>query len=452
MSKKLQAISACILLCGILSNSSCKKKDIITEEPAATKAVPGFGNTKLPLIATEKNAEIIYTNTKNVSIYNGGYGSAIAQVNAPGKNNWFYMLTDRGPNVDGAVADSKVFPLPGFNPQIGLFRLEGDSLRKVSVINLKDKAGNLLTGLPNPAGLGGTGEKAFDVNGHLLSNDPNGIDSEGLIAMADGSFWVSDEYGPHIIHFDGNGNTIERISPFINGTGVRTIPKVFAKRRANRGMEGITITPDDKWLVGIMQSPLDNPKASGRAGKTVRILFFNTEDGTAKQYLYQMESRTNLISDITALSSTEFLVLERDGNFPLFNEPASSFKKIYKFSINEATDVSDAANSEKGLLVNGKTIEELTDNLSAAGIKPATKSLVLDIIAAFPDYAHDKPEGLALIGDMLVISNDADFGIVDDGAGDFKAKYLPWFSPVNKPDFGQVHFIKLTALSLITGF
>ena len=31
--------------------------------------------------------------------------------------------------------------------------------------------------------------------------------------MKDGSFWVSDEYGPYIIHFDSTGKMIEKISP-----------------------------------------------------------------------------------------------------------------------------------------------------------------------------------------------------------------------------------------------
>lgn len=38
-----------------------------------------------------------------------------------------------------------------------------------------------------------------------------------------------------------------------------TLPQEFSYRRANRGMEGLTITPDQKTLVGIMQSTMDLP-------------------------------------------------------------------------------------------------------------------------------------------------------------------------------------------------
>ncbi len=39
-----------------------------------------------------------------------------------------------------------------------------------------------------------------------LSNlNDYGLDSEGLAALNDGTFWVSDEYRPHIVHYDANG-------------------------------------------------------------------------------------------------------------------------------------------------------------------------------------------------------------------------------------------------------
>ena len=52
--------------------------------------------------------------------------------------------------------------------------------------------------------------------------------------------------------------------------------------------------------------------------------------GQTKQYIYRTDTTANLVSDITAISDNEFLVLERDGEFPQANNPGSSFKKIYK--------------------------------------------------------------------------------------------------------------------------
>jgi hypothetical protein len=403
------------------------------------------------LIATQRAPESTYLFGSATPLYFGGYGSAIAQVPAQGKNHLFYLMTDRGPNVDGCNG-GKVFPLPDYNPQIGVFKLEGDSLRKTGAILFKDEFGNPLSGRPSQqANLGGTGELPFAVGCMPISFDAKGIDPEGLVALADGSFWVSDEYGPHIVHFDNSGRTLERINPYGTGFGGRTIPLVFAKRRPNRGMEGLTITPDGQWLVGMMQSPLDNfiapaTRAQARNSRVLRIVFFHIATGQTKQYIYRTDASNGLVSDIAAISNTEFLILERDGEFPLAGNPASSYKRVYKINIQGASDVSDASNKLTGVLINGKTLETASGEPAFAALQPVTKSLALDIIARFPNYAHDKPEGLALIGDVLAISNDDDFGIVDDGAGSYISKYLPFYNPQQVVDRGVTIFVKLSDL------
>lgn len=134
----------------------------------------------------------------------------------------------------------------------------------------------------------------------------------------DGTFWISDGYGPHLVHFDATGKTIERINPFGTGTGGRTLPLVLARRRPNRGMEGLTLTPDGKTLVGRVQSPLYNPSAAAVAGSTVlRIVTFDLASGATKQLVYLMENAALTgCSEIAALTSTTFLALERTGPTP----------------------------------------------------------------------------------------------------------------------------------------
>ena len=435
--------------------SSCKKP--INEYPTTESSVaehPGFGNDNLPLIATQRPPDILFTNKAGFHVFNGGYGSGLAVDPSPGHNHLFYYLTDRGPNVAGF--GGLYFVVPDFNPQIGVFKLEGDSLRKVRVIHLKNPNGQFITGLPNPANQNPTGEVAFDANGNQIPPDPFGLDTEGLTAMADGTFWISDEYGPHITHFDSKGNQLERISPFENGTHNRQIPKVFIRRRANRGMEGLASTPDGKWLVGSMQSPLDNPDSpsatrdKARNSRVNRLLFFNIETGVTKQFMYRTTNPGNFISDIVAVSNTEFLVLERDGNFPLAGNPASSFKRVYRINVSGASDVSDPTNSATGILINGKTLEiAAADNEPGfTALKAVDKSLAVDLIAAFPNFPHDKTEGLALIGkDLIAVSNDDDFGVVDDGAGSFIPKYLPLFNPTKVIDHGVTYFVKIPSAS-----
>ena len=434
----------------IVTVASCKKELI---NSIGAEEVSNAQSDKYPEKAVEQDPVVLFTNPAGYKVYNGGYGSSMAVVPASDARNTtsFYYMTDRGPNV-GRPSGGNYFPLPDFNPQIGIFKLAGDKLIKTGVINFKAKNGELITGIPNPAGQNPTGEIPYDASGNVLPFDANGLDPEGLAVAKDGSFWVSDEYGPHIVHFDRFGNTIERISPFQNGTNNREIPKVFINRRPNRGMEGLAITANGKYLLGAMQSPLDNPalpttdRDKARNSRANRLLLFDIATGKTKQFVYRTEIAGNYISEIIALNNTDFMVLERDSNFPLRDNPSSSFKRVYRISIKGATDVSDADNSSAGKLFNGKTLEVAAyDNDAAfAAIKPVSKSLVVDIIDKVPTYPHDKAEGIALINNhLLAVCNDDDFGVIDDGTGNYIAKYLPFYSPDNVIDFGETYFINI---------
>src|SRR5262249_41016164 len=369
----------------------------------------------------------------------------------------------------------KAFAIPTFTPQIGKFQLANGQLIKTGTITLKDAAGNPLNGLPNKVGFGSTGEVAIDANGNFIdtSHNVNGIDSEGLVALADGTFWVSDEYGPLLTHFDATGKIIEQVTPFGPNAQGHQLPGVLGKRRVNRGMEGLTVTPDGKTLVGIMQSPLINDITQGQTSSTaaLRIVTYSLDPaalGQTKQYLYLLDDPATLggsVSEITAIDSTTFLVDERDGAFPGDPAGASKQKRIYQISIAGATDVGvagiagDTLDPSKGLLIGGTTtVENYVRNLNtqpalallqAHGINPATKTLKLDLLTDIGDaskvYAHDKVEGLALIngGRTLVLSNDDDFGVVNGATpGSIATKTIPTL-PGTPADFTQFLFIDL---------
>ncbi|MEW7278090.1 esterase-like activity of phytase family protein [Aquimarina sp. 2201CG1-2-11] len=173
----------------------------------------------------------------DVEIRNGGYGSAATAH--PQRKGEFYAITDRGPNTD--FLGGKKFPVANYTPRIGHFAvLANGNIALKKEILLKNPNGIPITGLPNPEGKGATGEIPYDIDGNQLPFDDFGLDSEGLVALKDGTFWVSDEYGPHIVHYSALGVELERISPIgVNKeNGGRKIPAVFANRRPNRDMEG----------------------------------------------------------------------------------------------------------------------------------------------------------------------------------------------------------------------
>lgn len=425
-----------VLICSValaVSFSSCKKDRNGT-----------MAQTSYPDMAEASDPALLFQASNGVKVYNGGFGSAVAAD--PNDPNVFYLLTDRGPNAEGPTSDIKIFGKADFVPQIGKFRLKEGKLVLEQTIEFKNAAGQKLNGLPNPTGQGSTGETAIDLDGKTLNPSIDGIDSEGLVRASDGSFWISDEYGPHLLHVDASGRTIERINPFGNGTGGRSIPAVFAKRKANRGMEGLTITPDGKTLVGIMQSPMSNPSGAAVSNSVVlRILTFDIATAATKQYVYMMDNPSLTgVSEIVAVNATTFLTLERDGGYGGVATSAATFKKVFKIDLSVATDISDPANGVKGKLFGGKTVEELKDqaNLSAAGIVPVSKSLVLDLLKDLPGiYPHDKAEGLALInGNILVISNDDDFGVIPGPNGTFAQKILPATKSVDR---NRLYFVKV---------
>jgi hypothetical protein len=361
------------------------------------------------------------TTWKGVAVRHGGFGSDLAVD--PHEPDCFYLLADRGPNFDTSRKDEKGFAVPGFAPRIGRFRREGGRLRCVGVTELKNAEGRPLSGLPHPPGPDSTGEAAVDLGGAPLPLDPDGVDSEGLVALADGTFWVADEYGPYLLHFDAAGRLLERVGP---GTRPRGLPAVLAMRRPNRGMEGLTLLPDGCTLVGILQSALDNPSAEVRRQSTVsRLVTFDTHTGTTREFLYLQEEPEASNSAVCALTDTRLLVIEHDALLPGAAERPSRLKRVFHVDLREATDVSDPGDHVRGRSVGGRTLEQCTEaELRGAGIRPAAKSPVVDLLSL--GYPHDKPEGLAVLADgALAIVNDDDFGIVGDGAGGILPKRLP---------------------------
>ncbi|WP_201589786.1 esterase-like activity of phytase family protein [Psychrobacter pulmonis] len=386
---------------------------------------------------------------QELKIRGGGYGSDAAAH--PTNANQFYALTDRGPNADfdGIAGKGKQFLVPNYTPSIGLFELQADSkIIKVKEIILKDKNGNPISGLPNPKAFGGTNEVPYNVHGQPMTVNPqlpfdavsnpiktdiNGLDPEGLAALQDGSFWVSDEYGPHLVHYDGNGVEIERINAFANDERNNVmvegkpilLPTEFTKRRANRGMEALTITPDQMTLVGIMESSMDNPDKSGRLSSLVRMVTINLVSGQIAQYLYRLDNAAHVTSGIVALNDHEFYLIEHDRKFPLQDKSAQ--KLIYKIDIAHATDIETILNDGSvrqdetvGLTVNGQTLEQLIaideenwQMLENINITPVKKTLVVDVLASL-EYPHDKLEGLWLRQDgSLGLLNDDDFAMTD---------------------------------------
>lgn len=394
-----------------------------------------------------------------VTVQGSAFGSAFTPV--PGSKDEFYGMTDRGPNVDGKGKNEKLSVIPDFTPAIAKFKLVGNKAVLESTITLKNPAGQPFNGLVDSSAP--TGETIKDLNGNVLPPTDHGIDSEGLVALADGTFWVSDEYGPFLVHFDAKGTELERLAP---GRG---LPKEISARTPNQGMEGLTVTPDGSTLVGIVQSGLNLPGvASAREVPMTRIVTVDLKTRAVKEFAYPLEDPKEklAVSEITALSNTTFVVDERDGN-----KAPKSNKKLWTIDISGATDIGPQAqvpgatyDADKGLLVDGKPLEAYVgavptaDGVAAlkkAGITPVAKKSNLDLSALLATlnadgkfFGHDKVEGVATVdgGKTLYIANDSDFGL--EGANGeqppftLKAKTLP----NGVQDSGEILLVDTTKL------
>jgi hypothetical protein len=232
------------------------------------------------------------------------------------------------------------------------------------------------------------------------------------------SVFISDEYGPYIYQF--NRLTGVRVRSFqlpstfyvsnLSPIGNNEISGNTSGRTANKGMEGLAITPDGKTLVGIMQDPLiQDANQGGAAKKLLRIVTIDIASGNVlHQFAYSLTAGSG-VSEICALNDHEFLVDERDGTGREANDTAPGttalVKQLFKIDLTNATDVS------------------AMDGLTAA-MHAVSKTLFLDVVQALvaggipADLIPSKIEGVAFGPDIkngavtlhtLWLANDNDF-------------------------------------------
>lgn len=260
----------------------------------------------------------------------------------------------------------------------------------------------------------------------LSTNDRDArFDPESVRVSNDGdSVFISDEYGPYVYRFDRRSgrriDTYKLPSSFavstLSSIGNDEISLNTSGRVANKGMEGLAISPDGKTLFGAMQSPLIQD--GGTDGAYTRIVKIDLRTRKMTQFAYPLTNigttakpKYPTISDVVAVNDHELLMDERDGK-GLGDNSTAAFKKVFHIDLTGAQDVTNAS--------------------SAAGLAPyaVQKTLFLDIVATLNAHgigANDIPaklEGLAFGPDVTVggakkhtlfVANDNDFvGTITD--------------------------------------
>jgi len=330
----------------------------------------------------------------------GGFGSALAYT---GFDSVFVAVPDRGP-FDG--------------------RTDVPYRDRVHYVHFAIDGGaafpNIRTTLLDTVFLKATGNQ--DLVGSSADFGAR-FDPEGASVSGAGSFFISDEYGPAILEFNRLGHLLHRVAvpdKFLianpsgnvdaDGNSLELYPALNTSgRQANRGMEGLAISPDGRHLFGLMQNALiqDNglnaATPPGRVGLTARLLKVELQTGATAEYVYVVDAinQGRGVNDILAINDHEFLVIERDNRSLVPTPPNAAqtpnLKRIYKIDLTGATDVSGVAS----LPATGAA-------LGGLGIVPVTKSLFIDLLDSsyvvdasttpkrtIKDVIAEKIEGLA---------------------------------------------------------
>ncbi|MGB0129257.1 MAG: esterase-like activity of phytase family protein [Rhodocyclaceae bacterium] len=321
----------------------------------------------------------------------GGLGSGLAYAGG----NTFLALPDRGPNATAydAAIDNTTSYIPRFQTlSLSLAPSEAGAplpfvltpmLRDTTLLHSRTRLAYAPGGAP---ALNAESRRYYfsgrsdNFDGRRSSLNPNNgrLDPEGIRVSPNGAtVFISDEYGPYVYQFDRRSG--QRLRAFklpesfgaakLSAVGDSEIAANTSGRVANKGMEGLAISPDGSTLYGIMQSPL--LQDGGTSAPYVRIVRIDVASGAVRQYAYELTNtgtaakpKYGSVSEILAVNDHEFLVDERDGK-GLGDDSAAGFKRLYHIDLDGAAEVS-----------------HLSGAANLAG-KAVGKNLFLDLVAAF---------------------------------------------------------------------
>ncbi|GAA2423774.1 esterase-like activity of phytase family protein [Actinomadura vinacea] len=218
------------------------------------------------------------------------------------------------------------------------------------------------------------------VGGGISLTDPKGLvhfpltradrkltgadfDPEAFVRAPDGTYWVGEEFGPYLLHFDRAGRLMEKPIP-IPGVKSPSSPDLQPGEEPNigdsKGLENLAISPDGKTLY-----PMFEGTVTGDAPQSLRIYEFDRARAafTGQRWTYQMEAPKLAVADLVSIGRNRFLTIERDN----LKGDAAAFKKVYKVDLadgnqdgrvdkTEAVDLLNIANPDE-LGTPGKTFK-----------------------------------------------------------------------------------------------
>jgi hypothetical protein len=325
-------------------------------------------------------------------------------------------ICDRGP-FDGASA---------FRCRVQIFELRdrpddgaaGFTFANTKTVLLKSASGEQFVGSldkfkPTLAGPTSSSEETG------FAKIPARLDPEAIRIAPDGTWWISDEYGPWIDQFSNEGKHLRRIDLPLRYRVAQPGPTYEAEmppqntrgRQANRGLESLAISSDGKTIFTMTQSPLIQDGGlnaeNRREGLFIRLLAISVGGATPtfREYLYELDDKRHGVNELLAASDHELLVLERDGA----KGAKSRCRRVYRVDLREVDAIASATLD---------AIDSLPRAGVVSGVRPLKKTLELDLLdpahALAGDDMPEKIEGLSFgpaLADgrrTLLVSTDND--------------------------------------------
>lgn len=242
------------------------------------------------------------------------------------------------------------------------------------------------------------------------------FDPEGIRLSANGlNVYISDEYGPFLYIFNrATGQRVRTVrlpvelaAAVKSARGSVEIAGNSAGRVANKGMEGLAISPDGTVLWGFMQSAL--AQDGGDGARVNRIVQVELATGRVRQFAYDSlladTGKTYGSSELLALNSHELLVLERDGKGRGDGSKAV-VKRIYKIDLAGATDITGLSGESTlvPLAVKKTLFLDIVSSLTNYGMAAKQIPAKLEGMAFGPDIVVD-----GIVKHTLYVANDNDF-------------------------------------------
>lgn len=171
----------------------------------------------------------------------------------------------------------------------------------------------------------------FDITGEdtderLLTGAD--FDIESLVRAADGTFWVGEEFGPFLLHFDADGTLLEAPYEFPDGKSPGN-PYLEPGEKPNvgssRGFEAMA--GSGRYLYPVVEGALADDADPRRRW----IYQFDTRRGeyTGKRWAYQTDQQANVIGDAFATGRDTMLLIERDD----FEGDQAVTKRVYEIDL-----------------------------------------------------------------------------------------------------------------------